>query len=325
MPRQARIDLAGYIYHVIARGNERRKIFPGKEDCEDFLSRFKTALDKTGGKCLAWCLMPNHFHLLILRGKKPLAELMRRLMTGYAIGFNIRHKRSGHLFQNRYKGILCDEEEYFRELVAYIHLNPLRAKLVHDFRELEKYKWCGHGAVTGRHKAGFLERDYILGHFGENEEKGVQGYETFLRDRQGKHKGGQYSSGGLIKSMGGLGNVLTFRRSGGKEIFDERILGSGDFVESILKEAGELPELKVSPQEIMRQVCEMTGVSKEEIVGGSQVRKVVKARAVYCYLAKEKSKIRGVELMMDLRLTCGAISRLIERGKDLHENLAVHK
>ena len=190
------------MYHVIARGNERKKIFLEKEDYRDFLSRFKTALDKTGGKCLAWCLMPNHFHLLILRGKKPLAELMRRLMTGYAIGFNIRHRRCGHLFQNRYKGILCDEEEYLKELVAYIHLNPLRAKPIHDFSELEKYKWCGHGALTGRHKAGFLERGYILGHFGENEEKAVQGYETFLRDRQGKHKGGEYSGGGLIKSIG---------------------------------------------------------------------------------------------------------------------------
>jgi len=125
--------------------------------------------------------------------------------------------------------------------------------------------------------------------------------------------------------MGGPGNVLAFRRSGEKEIFDERILGNGDFVELILKEAGELPELKISPQEIMRQVCEMTGVSREEIVGGSQARKVVKARAVYCYLTKERSKIRGVDLMRDLGLTCGAISRLIESGKDLHENPAVHK
>ena len=210
MPRQARIDLAGYMYHVLARGNERREIFPEKGDCEDFLSRFKTALDKTGGKCLAWCLMPNHFHLLILRGKNPLAELMRRLMTGYAIGFNIRHRRSGHLFQNRYKGILCDEEEYFRELVAYIHLNPLRAKLVQDFRGLGEYKWCGHGALIGRYKAAFLERDYVLGHFGDTEKKAVQCYMTFLKDRRDKYKGGEYSGGGLLKSMGGLGNVLTF-------------------------------------------------------------------------------------------------------------------
>ncbi|MBU2572825.1 MAG: hypothetical protein KKH28_01950 [Elusimicrobia bacterium] len=90
----------------------------------------------------------------------------------------------------------------------------MKAKLVNDFRELEKYKWCGHGVLAGRRKAGFLKRDYILSHFGENEKKAVQGYETFLRDRQGKYKGGEYSGGGLRKSMGGLGNVLTIGRSG---------------------------------------------------------------------------------------------------------------
>src|SRR3989339_1457728 len=130
MPRQPRIDIEGHLYHVIARGIERGKIFRDTMDYEDFLTRFKTAPEKTGGKCLAWCLMPNHFHLLILRGKQPLAEIMRRVMTGYAVGFNIRHKRSGHLFQNSYKSILCDEEEYLLELVAYIHLNPLRAGMV---------------------------------------------------------------------------------------------------------------------------------------------------------------------------------------------------
>ncbi|MEI7482184.1 MAG: transposase [Elusimicrobiota bacterium] len=311
------------MYHVIARGNERRSIFLEKEDYEDFLSRFKIALDKTGGKCLAWCLIPNHFHLLILRGKKPLAELMSRLMTGYAIGFNIRHKRCGHLFQNRYKGIICDEEEYFRELVAYIHLNPLRAKLVNDFKELGKYRWCGHGALIGMCKTGFLERDYVLGHFGGKEQKAMQGYEAFLKERQDKYKGGEYSGGGLIKSMGGLGNVLSCRRSGGREIFDDRILGCGDFVESVLKEAGELPELHILPEEIMRQVCEMTGVSKEAIIGGGKARKVVKARAVYCYLVKEKTKILGVELARELGLTCGAVSRLIERGKDLSGDIVV--
>ena len=92
MPRHGRIDIAGQLYHVIARGNERKAIFIKKDDCEDFILRFKTNLERTGNKCLAWCLIPNHFHLLILRGKKPLAELMRRLMTGYAVSFNIRHR-----------------------------------------------------------------------------------------------------------------------------------------------------------------------------------------------------------------------------------------
>ena len=321
MPRQARIDLAGYMYHVISRGNERRKIFLKKEDYEDFLSRLKIALNKTGCKCLAWCLMPNHFHLLILRGKNPLSELMSRLMTGYAVNFNIRHKRVGHLFQNRYKAILCDKEEYFKELISYIHLNPLRAKLISNLKELERYTWSGHGALIGKHKVDFIERDYILSQFAKREKKAVQNYKSLIKDRQGKYKGGEYSGGGLIKSMGGIGNALSSMKDEVKEMFDDRILGNGDFVESILKEVEEMPEVKISLKEIMKQVCKMTGAKREKIVGCGKNRETVKARAIYCYLAKEQGKIRGVELMKDLGVTCGAISRLVDRGKDLYMKL----
>lgn len=103
---------------MIARGIERHKIYGDEADCKDFLKRLKASLEITGGKCLAWCLIPNHFHLLILRGSRPLAEVMRRLMTGYAVWFNLRYKRSGHLFQNRYKAILCEKEPYLLELAA---------------------------------------------------------------------------------------------------------------------------------------------------------------------------------------------------------------
>jgi len=124
----------------MARGIERRRLFIDETDYYDFLERLQGAMGKCGGKCLAWCLMPNHFHLLILRGTRPLSELMRRLMTGYAINFNVRHKRAGHVFQNRYKAILCETDEYLLELVAYIHLNPLRAKMVRNLEELNKLR-----------------------------------------------------------------------------------------------------------------------------------------------------------------------------------------
>jgi REP element-mobilizing transposase RayT len=93
-------------------------------------------LKETETKCYAWALMPNHFHLLIKTGLVPISKLMLRLLTGYAISYNLRHKRQGHLFQNRYKSILCQEDPYFLELVRYIHLNPLRANLVQDMKAL---------------------------------------------------------------------------------------------------------------------------------------------------------------------------------------------
>lgn len=101
MPRKARIDIPGQLYHVMSRGIERRRIFIDDEDYADFRDRTALWLKRSGGKCLAWSLMPNHFHFLFLRGERPLSELMHHVMTGYAVNFNLRHRRAGHLFQNR--------------------------------------------------------------------------------------------------------------------------------------------------------------------------------------------------------------------------------
>ena len=152
MPRQPRLDAPGVLQHIMARGIERRKIFWDDKDRSSFLERFAVILEETQTQCYAWALIPNHFHLLLRTGPTPLSTVMRRLMTGYAVTFNIRHRRSGHLFQNRYKSVVCEEDPYLLELIRYIHLNPLRAKLVKDLKELDKYLWTGHSAILGRRK-----------------------------------------------------------------------------------------------------------------------------------------------------------------------------
>ena len=129
MPRTARIDAPGALHHIIARGIGRRRIFDDDADRDGFLERLGSVLIESGAICYAWALIPNHFHLLLRTGQAPVSSVMRRLLTGYAMGYNRRHRRVGHLFQNRYKSILCQEEPYFLELVRYIHLNPLRAIL----------------------------------------------------------------------------------------------------------------------------------------------------------------------------------------------------
>jgi REP element-mobilizing transposase RayT len=130
MPRLARLDAPGVLHHLMIRGIERRNIFWNDEDREDFLNRLSKLLSETGTPCYAWALILNHAHFLFRTGKVLLATLMRRLLTGYAVSFNRRHKRVGHLFQNRYKSIVCQEDAYLRELVRYIHLNPVRAGIV---------------------------------------------------------------------------------------------------------------------------------------------------------------------------------------------------
>ncbi len=158
---------------------------------------------------------------------------MRRLMTGYAVNFNLRHRRAGHLFQNRCKAILCDFDSYFLELVAYIHLNPVRAGVVDDLRGLQKYKWCGHGAFMGERDGGFLAVEDILMHFGDDMKRARRKYESFIRERVCKYKRGELSSGGLRRSQGVTSTRYSLKEEE-KEVSDERILGGGGFVVSVL-------------------------------------------------------------------------------------------
>lgn len=152
MTRQARLDAPGLLQHVMARGIERREIFTDDTDRKAFVTRLAVILEETQTQCYAWVLIPNHFHLLLRTGSTPLSKVMRRLMTGCAVTFNKRHGRSGHLFQNRYKSTVCEEDTYLIELIRYIHLNPLRAGLVIDLQELHRHSWSGHSVLMGKRK-----------------------------------------------------------------------------------------------------------------------------------------------------------------------------
>jgi len=153
----------------MARGIERRKLFLDDKDRESFLDRLAVILEETQTQCYAWALIPNHFHLLLRTGPTPLSKVMRKLMTGYAVTFNKKHKRAGHLFQNRYKSVICEEDPYLLELIRYIHLNPLRAKLVQDLNELDTYPWSGHSAILGNCKNPLVPG--VRDHPGETKER----------------------------------------------------------------------------------------------------------------------------------------------------------
>ncbi|MDI6793219.1 MAG: transposase [bacterium] len=208
MPRSSRLDAPGILHHVIARGIERRPIFLDTIDRKDFLHRLTEIIGKTGMKCYAWCLMSNHFHLLLRTGHVPLSSFMRRLLTGYAIKFNLRQKRTGHLFQNRYKSIVCEEEPYLLELVRYIHLNPIRAGVVKTIKELDKYPWTGHAAIMGRSKYDWQETDEVLVRFGRKVREARKKYQEFASEGIGKYKAGELSGGGLKRSAGGIDELL---------------------------------------------------------------------------------------------------------------------
>jgi putative transposase len=152
MPRKTRIDAPGALHHIILKGIERKPIFKDDRDYRNFLGRLGKVLTETSTPCYAWALMPNHVHLLLRTGLYAIATVMRRVLTGYAQQFNRRHKRHGHLFQNRYKSFLCEENPYLLELVRYIHLNPFRGGLVRDLEDLAGWARCGHSVLMGRLK-----------------------------------------------------------------------------------------------------------------------------------------------------------------------------
>ena len=127
------------MHQIIVRRIERRRIFSDDQDCDNFVERLGDIVTETEIFCFAWALIPNHAHILLRTCQTPLSTVMRRMLTGYAVSYNRRHWRHGHLFQNRYKSILCQEDTYLLELVRYIHLNPLRAKLVKSLTETDKY------------------------------------------------------------------------------------------------------------------------------------------------------------------------------------------
>jgi len=181
MPRQSRIDAPGAAHHIIARGIARKPIFKDDTDRNNFLDRSGSILDETKTPCYAWALIANHFHLLLRTGTVPVATVMRRLLTGYAESYNRLHKPWGHLFQNRYKSILCQEETYLLELVRYIHLNPLRANLVNNLQGLENYLFCGHHYLLRKSDKDWQQTAVVLQRFGRNIRKARRKYREFVK------------------------------------------------------------------------------------------------------------------------------------------------
>lgn len=153
MPRGPRIDAPGAVHHVMIRGIERRRIFHDTEDYEDFLARLDRLVPELGFLIFTWVLMPNHAHFALQTGPVPLPRLMARLGTGYAVRFNNRHQRVGHLVQNRYRSRLVEDDRDLLGLIRYIHGNPLRAGLVPSAEALGGFPWCGYAALTGERPA----------------------------------------------------------------------------------------------------------------------------------------------------------------------------
>ena len=322
MPRKARIDAPGALHHIMCRGIERRKIFSDNTDRNSFVERLGRLISETKTICYAWALLPNHFHLLLKTGNVPIATVMRRLLTGYAVTFNRRHRRTGHLFQNRYKSILCQEDPYLLELVRYIHLNPLRSGLVSSVKQLNVYKYCGHSFLLGKRKNYWQDTNMVLQLFGKRVSSARKYYLEFVEKGLALGRRPDLTGGGLIRSAGGWKQLKAFRSLGIHIKSDERILGDSDFVESILEEQNERLEQRYRLQmqgydfdKVVELVVKLFQLKPEEVLSSSKQPQRVKARSLLCYWAAKELEIGGADIARRLKISQSAVSRAVARGE----------
>jgi REP element-mobilizing transposase RayT len=322
MPRKSRIDAPGALHHIIARGIENRNIFEDDKDRNNFLVRFGEILSETSTPCYAWTLMPNHFHILLRTTVVPIATVMRRLLTGHAVFFNRRHRRHGHLFQNRYKSILCQEDTYFLELVRYIHLNPVRAGLVEDLNSLERFPFSGHRALVGKCNNEWLYAHHVLQLFDKNQSGARRRYKRFVEKGLSMGKRPDLVGGGLIRSYGGWLKIKEFRNSGSNLKGDERILGDSDFVQRVLEAANEKMARKYLLQSqgfnldmVASRVADLMGMQPESVWAKGKHRRTVEARSLLCFWATNELAISQTYLARKLKISQPAVGLSVKRGE----------
>jgi len=281
MARPLRVEYSGAFYHIINRGNAREKIFKGGRDREKFLEYIERAVEQFSIIIHAYCLMNNHYHLLIETPNPNLSKTIQWIGTSYVQYFNTKHKRSGHLFQARFKSVLIDADAYLTHLSRYIHLNPLKAKIVDN---LSEYSWSSYPAYTGTsRKPKWLETSRLLSGFGKN-----------IREAQSDYKA--YVEGIDIRKV----------KDPSKQADSGFILGDSGFVEwvkhnflSDREESKEIPQLRrlkprVEPDTIVQEVSKEFNCRKGYIV--LKGRKNNTARKVAIYLAKDNCGIPFREL-----------------------------
>ena len=317
MPRLARLDAPGVLHHVMGRGIEKNNIFLNKKDRNDFINRLSGLVDEGAIEVYAWALMTNHFHILLKTKNRPLSSSMRKLLTGYVVNFNRRHKRYGHLFQNRYKSIVCQEDAYLMELVRYIHLNLLRGGVVKDMNGLNDSPWSGHSALLGRVERKWQDTEYVLSCFGKGRVRRKNYYKYVIEGiDQGRRP--ELVGGGLVRSLGGWSEVLALRTRKERHAFDSRILGDSDFVQEIktdldgmTKKSQRISGQRIDLGELCKRVCKKREVSLSELLSGSRRRELVNARRIISWLAVHELGYSGAEVARHLGVTTSCVTRFL--------------
>lgn len=323
MPRAARLDAPGALHHIIARGIERRCIFRRQAERQEFLDRLAPLVNGSRASLAAWCLMANHVHLLLRTGSMPVSNLMNRLLGAYARRFNLRHRRVGHLFQGRFKSTVVEDDPYLLQLVRYIHLNPLRARIVPDLDALDRYPWSGHAVLMGARVYTAQDTGAVLGLFASEPARARPAYRAFVADGLKQPPAVNLEGGGLKRSFGVWGSAAALRRGREQWTADERILGDRQFVQQML---GELEarqasavrlDVSVAVACVGRAVSRVFNVRSELIASRSCLPAAVAARAVLCWIAVVRLGLIPAQVARALNVSRPTVQRAIEQAPAL--------
>jgi len=287
--RPLRIEYPGAFYHVTSRGNERRTVFQNNRDREKFLSYLESTHERYGAVIHVYCLMGNHYHLLLETPRGNLSKILHYINGAYTTYFNIKRSRSGHLFQGRFKGVLVDKDEYCKELSRYVHLNPVRAAMVETPLE---YPWSSYRYFVGRDKKPqWLTTDFILGEFGGEGGRGFKKYREYVERRENKE----------------LDNPL-------KKVIASTFLGSKEFIDRIKLEYLEKKEIDNRDLPALKKI--LIGPSLESIEK-AVIKRVGRSdplfKKICIYLSYQRSGLNLREIGEYFGMQRGAISQLSRR------------
>ncbi len=294
MARKPRIEFPNALYHIFARGNRRLRIFLKPEDYQEYLKLLFQYKNRDGFQLYAYALMSNHLHLLIETGPIALSKTMQGLQQSYTQYFNREYRQVGHLFQGRYKAILCQKDTYLLELIRYIHLNPIRANVA---KNLTEYPWTSHGNYIRTDNRRLIDTDFVLQIFDNDKKKARTYYHEYIRD------GLKIEDELFVKGT-----------------IDTRILGEEDFVQSILKkgnsEIGAEDEQdktnKIGLNAILKTICKYKNIPLAMIKTKTKIREIVFTRRLFCYLTRAYFGYSLKEIGAFLRLDITTVSNSVK-------------
>ncbi len=300
MARPLRLEYAGAVYHVTARGHERGSIFREDGDRERFLQEVLRRVEEERWVVHAYCLMTNHYHLLIETPEGNLVGGMQRLNARYSQAFNFSHRRKGHLLEDRYKATVVEKESYLLELCRYVVLNPVRAGIVRSARE---YRWSNYRATAGEvERPAYLEVDWTLGCFGREKGRAREAYRRFVAE--GKGSGEVPESGEGQAFLGGAAFLSEM----------EQRLRDADLPEAVplVQRSGSFVELSKVRQAVAEEYGIEEGALKEAWRRGEE-------KAMAAYLARKLTGLSGKEIGEAFGVSAARVSQLVKQVDESEE------